>query len=155
MWFCHQCAGHFSAPFDTPADQVRCTGCGEAFVEFMPHVLPPRHSEEYDEEEDEAYYDDEEEYEEEEPSDMDELNTETLNEILYNYHLFGDASQRALVAPLFSADGAPPPPPLGASDATMEALPSVNLTAEHVASEPEVRLPSGPLFVRRVVRHTR
>ena len=32
---------------------------------------------------------------------------------------------------------APPPPPTGASEAVLEALPSVNLTAENVASEPE------------------
>ena len=124
MWWCHVCGMHFNTDVDQ-ADQVRCTGCGEAFVEFMPHATPL------------SMRDEEEEYNDEYEEEGDELyDMETLQSLFFN-SFFGDSAAR-------NAQTTPSPEQVpvntGASEEAMEALPSVNLTDENVANEPEVRI---------------
>jgi hypothetical protein len=140
MWWCHACATHFTTDLSMEATEVKCTVCNESFVEFMPHAVPALHDEE-----DDGYDDD------------DEYDGGALQNFFFNApFLFGDGGLRGLVD---ATSGTPSPPPAnaGASEEAMDALPSVHLTAEHVASEPEVRASAHRSRAARGLRrpHTR
>ena len=151
-WYCHECAVSFEADFSVDAREVRCVRCQGAFVEFMPQAIPPSLSsrrsdddlddEGYREEEEEEYY-----YEDDDDNEAMEQAMEQagLHELLFNYQFFANpfSSSARTESPSTQSSvmssGNPTPTPAGASDEAMDALPSVHLTAEHVASEPEVR----------------
>lgn len=134
MWWCHACNAGFTTEYS--ADVPTCTRCGaNGFVEFMPNAIPESLDDhynlpQYDDDEDDGYDD-----------DGDELyDTETLQNLFFNYNFFRDAGFRDRAASLpSSAADSPPPQSNGASEEAMDALPTVNLTAEDVANEPEVR----------------
>ena len=98
--------------------------CAQAFVEFNPHAIPP--SGDYDDDD----YDDDDYDDEDDEDEVEEMDPATLNELFFNYHFFGSRAEAHAVVEQTTRS-------TGASEATMDALPSVNLTAEHVASEPE------------------
>ena len=141
MWWCHACNAGFTADYteDVPA----CTRCGENFVEFMPNAVMNDFP--LDDDEDDDVYEDE----------GDELyDADTLQNLFFNYSFFGDAALRDRVALTHAASASPPPATNnGASEEAIDALPTVKLTAEHVANEPEVRPPRVSTFAPRTPRH--
>lgn len=122
-WWCHQCSAHFLAAEDVTAEHVACTTCGGSFVEIAPpppSQRPPSPGPLADDEED--YYEEEEEEEGDGYDDADEdVDPAELDELFFNYAFF--EAQEA---------GREDAPPAGASDAMLESLPAVELTASDV-----------------------